>query len=77
MYFVTSPLFISLYYTDTEQRDLSLVVNLVSQIHYLLLKENDNLTPHDKKSMAKHMAQLGFNDDARKIYPALKVCKKY
>ena len=60
-------------YADTERSDLSLVVDLVSQVHYLLLKEDQNLTPDDKKSLAKYMARLGFRDDAKKIYPALTV----
>ena len=67
--------FVSLYFTSegTGKDDLSPAVALVSQIHLLILKYEEDLTREERKSLAQYMARLGFIEDAMKFYPSFKV----
>ena len=55
------------------ERDFSIVVDMVSQIHHVLLMFDKELSSEDRKSLAQHLLQLGFREDALKISPGLKV----
>ena len=55
------------------ERDLSIIVDMVNQIHHLLSKHHKELSSEDRKSLAQHLLRLGFNEDAVKVYPGLKV----
>ena len=48
-------------------------MDLVSQVHHLLLKHEKELSQENRKSLAVYMSRLGFKDDALKIFPVLKV----